>query len=123
MRVIKALVAFMGILIVVGIGLVAYGLSLDKNAGDTNTQTASPSEMPSVPVAGASNDAFAEHLAAFGDITIEVAADERLVDYSMSGQQAILHIEGAEGKSARLVIVSLATQKVLGRVILKTPEQ
>jgi len=39
MRVVKALVAFMGVLIVVGIGLVVYGLSLDKNNADTRVET------------------------------------------------------------------------------------
>ncbi|WP_417828802.1 hypothetical protein [Thalassospira sp.] len=124
MRVIKALVAFMGILIVVGIGLVAYGLSLDKNSDDTNThQSPAQSEAPSVPVAGALPAAPASPLAVFGDITIEIAAGERLVDYSLNGQQAVLHIERPEGKAARLVIVSLAAKKVIGQVVLKTSEQ
>lgn len=65
----------------------------------------------------------ASPLAVFGDITIEIAAGERLVDYSLNGQQAVLHIEGPEGKAARLVIVSLAAKKVIGQVVLKTSEQ
>lgn len=52
MRVVKALVAFMGVLIVVGIGLVVYGLSLDKNNADTSVETSETTVTPSVPVAG-----------------------------------------------------------------------
>ena len=46
MRVVKALVAFMGVLIVVGIGLVAYGLSLDKNNADTSVETSETTVTP-----------------------------------------------------------------------------
>lgn len=123
MRVVKALVAFMGILIVVGIGLVVYGLSLDKNNPDTVTGTTEPTATPSVPVAGVTSVAQQEALGVFGDITIDLGDDERLVGYSIDGTQATLHIEGRHGEGTRLVIVSLAEKKVLGRIILDQDAQ
>ncbi|NIY74556.1 hypothetical protein HED22_02760 [Thalassospira sp. HF15] len=118
MRVIKALVAFMGILIVVGIGLVVYGLSLDKNNPDTVAETNEPTVTPSVPVAGTNSNTPQAALGAFGDITIDMDDDERLVGFTVDGNRATLHIEGHHGESARLVIVSLTEKKVLGRIIL-----
>ena len=123
MRVIKALVAFMGILIFVGIGLVAYGLSLDKKATDTPVDSDVPATTPSVPVAGAENTATQGTLAAFGDITIELEEGERLVSFAVEGVQAILYIEGQDGENARLVVVSLTDKKVLGRILLQQNAQ
>jgi hypothetical protein len=123
MRVIKALVAFMGVLIVVGIGLVVYGLSLDKNNPDTVAKTGAPTAEPSVPVAGTRSIASHAPLDAFGDVTIDIGDDERLVGYSVDGNQAILHIEGKHGEGARLVVVSLVDRAVLGRIILNRNEQ
>lgn len=121
MRVVKALVAFMGVLIVVGIGLVAYGLSLDKNA--TDTETAPNVTKPSVPVSGSANAVEHDALAEFGDIVLDVKYDERLVGYTVQGDQVTLHIEGANGNGARLIIVSLGKKTVLGRIILKHANQ
>jgi hypothetical protein len=123
MRVVKALVAFMGILIVVGIGLVVYGLSLDKNATDSSVETNTPTVTPSVPFAGGDNAASQGALGAFGDIVIDIEEGERLVGYSVDGSQATLHIEGRHGDSARLVIVSLSEKKVLGRILLQQDAQ
>jgi hypothetical protein len=123
MRVVKALVAFMGVLIVIGIGLVAYGLSLDKNASDADGYT-TPTTLttPSVPMAGTTNSPTngAATLAAFGDIAVDIAVGERLVGYEIDGNQASLHIEGPNGANARLVIVSLVSKEVLGQIILQT---
>ncbi|GAA0619819.1 hypothetical protein [Thalassospira tepidiphila] len=123
MRVVKALVAFMGILIVVGIGLVVYGLSLEKNAPDTSVEQNTPTVTPSVPFAGGDNAAAQSALGAFGDVVIDLEEGERLVGYSVDGPQATLHIEGRHGDSARLVIVSLSEKKVLGRILLQQDAQ
>jgi hypothetical protein len=123
MRVVKALVAFMGVLIVVGIGLVVYGLSLDKNATETSVEVNPSTVTPSVPMAGADNTAAQGAVPVFGDITIELDDGERLVGYSIEGMQATLHIEGQQGKNARLVIVSLTDKKVLGRILLQQNAQ
>ncbi|WP_417836436.1 hypothetical protein [Thalassospira tepidiphila] len=123
MRVVKALVAFMGILIVVGIGLVVYGLSLDKNAPDTSVEANTPTVTPSVPLAGGDNIAAQGALGAFGDVVIDLEDGERLVGYSVDGAQATLHIEGRNGDRARLVIVSLSEKKVLGRILLQQAAQ
>ena len=123
MRVVKALVAFMGILIVVGIGLVVYGLSLDKNASDTSVEENTPTVTPSVPFAGGDNAAAQGALGAFGDVVIDLEDGERLVGYSVDGSQATLHIEGRNGDRARIVIVSLSEKKVLGRILLQQAAQ
>ncbi|WP_288349750.1 hypothetical protein [uncultured Thalassospira sp.] len=128
MRVVKALVVFMGVLIVIGIGLVAYGLSLDKNAKEVDSTDTG--QAPSVPIAGLDNGqqvatgfSGAPVIPDFGDITIDIAPGEVLVAYSVQGTQAILHIEGPDGLGARLVIVSLTDKKVLGRIILNADGQ
>ena len=123
MRVVKALVAFMGILIVVGIGLVVYGLSLEKNTTDTSVETNTPTVTPSVPFAGSDNTVAQGALAEFGDVVIYLEEGERLVGYSVDGRHATLHIEGRHGDSARLVIVSLSEKKVLGRILLQQAAQ
>ena len=123
MRVVKTLVAFMGLLIVIGIGLVAYGLSLDKNAKD---QDAALSEQaPTVPMAGENQvvnapdvSPAAAQITPFGDITVNVKPDERLIGYTVSGDHVTLHIEGVDGLAARLVIVSVSEKIVLGRILL-----
>ncbi len=127
MRVVKALVLFMGVLIVIGIGLVAYGLSLDKNTKDQDgTSTV---QAPSVPVARSEQSAettsgpAAVPIPAFGDVKIRIEPGELLVGYSLQGTQAILHIEDPNGMGARLVIVSLVDKKVLGRVLLEPDGQ
>lgn len=127
MRVVKALVLFMGVLIVIGIGLVAYGLSLDKNAREQDSAAIVPA--PSVPVAGSEQISgvvtvpAAVSIPAFGDIKIKINPGEILVGYSLQGSQAILHIEDPDGMGARLVIVSLTDKKILGRVVLEADGQ
>ncbi|MBX2830638.1 MAG: hypothetical protein KTR23_05605 [Rhodospirillales bacterium] len=128
MRAVKVLVAFMGVLIVIGIGLVAYGLSLEKNSSEQG-ETAT-SQTPSVPVAGekkiistASPNQASQPIAPFGDITVDIKAGEGLIDYTVTGDQVTLHIEGPDGSGARLVIVSLTDKQVLGRILLETNGQ
>tara|TARA_E500000318_G_scaffold37393_2_gene36074 strand:+ start:142 stop:528 length:387 start_codon:yes stop_codon:yes gene_type:complete len=123
MRVVKTLVAFMGLLIVIGIGLVAYGLSLDKNAKDQDA--ALNEQAPSVPMAGDNQvvnapDAISagSKIAPFGDITVDIEPDERLIGYTVSGDNVTLHIEGGDGLAAHLVIVSLSEKTVLGRILI-----
>lgn len=128
MRVVKTLVAFMGVLIVIGIGLLVYGLSLEKNAPDAEAVT--PGQTPTVPLVGrdpvtpdgtAANAAMP--LAAFGDIHVTIASDEHLVGFSRQGDDVILHIEGRKGKDAQLVIVSLSRKAVLGRIVLEASDR
>jgi len=128
MRIVKVLVLFMGVLIVVGIGLVAYGLSLDKNADDPKTTSVSP-VTPPVPLAGdvvslnAAPVVPSVSLSAFGDIAVDMAPGEKLVSYSRQGNDVTLHIEGDEGNASRLVIVSIEKKKVLGRILLGSSAQ
>jgi len=124
MRAVKALVAFMGLLIVIGIGLVAYGLSLEKNSTEQGEITAS--QTPSVPMAGEKQVVSAPTVSQvsvpilpFGDIPVDVKAGEGLIDYTVTGNQVTLHIEGPDGSGARLVVVSLAEKRVLGRILLE----
>ncbi|WP_114097658.1 hypothetical protein [Thalassospira profundimaris] len=126
MRVVKALVLFMGVLIVIGIGLVAYGLSLDKNAKDENVSNVMPA--PVVPIAGENAAEGIQTLSvtsipAFGDIKIKIEPGELLVGYSVQGTQAILQIEDPNGMGARLVVVSLTDKKVIGRILLEPDAQ
>ncbi|RCK46687.1 hypothetical protein TH30_08845 [Thalassospira profundimaris] len=116
----------MGVLIVIGIGLVAYGLSLDKNAKDENVSNVMPA--PVVPIAGENAAEGIQTLSvtsipAFGDIKIKIEPGELLVGYSVQGTQAILQIEDPNGMGARLVVVSLTDKKVIGRILLEPDAQ
>ncbi|MFC4234397.1 hypothetical protein ACFOY8_04065 [Thalassospira xianhensis] len=121
MRVIKILVAFMGVLIVAGVALVVYGLSRQED-GNIATDNA----MPSAPVAGqvevaSGFDAKAvSQLKPFGTINIDLAPGETLVDFSRQGGEATLRLEGRHG--SRLVIVSLRDGSILGQILLVEPQ-
>lgn len=123
MRVVKALVAFMGLLIVIGIGLVAYGLSLDKNAKDDGASQTNAT--PSVPVAGNAVEMTSapKVVSAFGDIVIDIEPGEKLISYAIDGNQATVQIEGVDGAGARIVIISLTDKSVLGRILLQPTAQ
>lgn len=132
MRVVKILVAVMALLILVGIGLVVYGLQRDKAAKlaeDAATQTIST--RPSAPVGGkpenievpaqtAVSDLSATGDAAksepFGTINVDLAADETLLSFRIEGNRAFLHLTGPKG--ARIIVVSMADRAVLGQILL-----
>ncbi|MCC9622661.1 hypothetical protein LPB41_13260 [Thalassospira sp. MA62] len=130
MRVVKALVLVMGLLIVIGIALVVYGLSRDKASETIQGAPMSDASVPSVPVGGdqttprlatnptAQNVQPVAPLGAFGDIEIDMTPDEELIGYSYYGDQIVLHIANRDNSTARLVILSLRDKKVLGRVLL-----
>ncbi|MFH1804539.1 MAG: hypothetical protein ABID63_06590 [Pseudomonadota bacterium] len=114
MRVVKALVAVMGLLIVIGIALVAYGLTQEKNK--TVSGTANQPEV-SVPTAGQKD--ISAGLEPFGTINIDLVSGEELKSFTIEGAHAYLHIEGPDG--GRLVVVSLPDRRMLGQILLVQP--
>lgn len=121
MRVIKILVAFMGVLIVAGVALVVYGVSRQEDGGIVTDDP-----TPSVPVAG-QVDAWSgldpkpvAQLAPFGTINIDLAPGETLVDFSRQGSEATVRLEGRQG--SRLVVVSLRDGTILGQILLVEPQ-
>lgn len=121
MRVIKILVAFMGVLIVAGVALVVYGLSRQEDGS-----VASDAPNLSAPIAGqfeAPTDTgprSATQIAPFGTINVDLAPGETLVDFSRQGTEATLRLEGRQG--SRLVIVSLRDGAILGQILLVEPQ-
>lgn len=121
MRVIKILVALMGVLIVAGVALVIYGLSRqeDGNVASDTTQLSAPIAGQAEPRSDTGSRP-ATQIAPFGTINIDLAAGETLVDFSRQGTEATLRLEGRQG--SRLVIVSLRDGAVLGQILLMEPQ-
>lgn len=112
MRAIKALVIFMGILLIAGLGLVGYGLyskagKLSKTPADQTAVTAPAPPSGAEPVAEGG----------FGTQTIPLPPGSRVEAMNSAANRVILHIAGPDG--SRLVIVNPVNGAVTGTVLLK----
>jgi|TARA_R110001583_G_scaffold194730_1_gene366716 hypothetical protein len=135
MRVVKILVAVMALLILVGIGLIVYGLQRDKAARLVeNAAIQTTSAKPSAPIGGEpenmgvsaqtavsdlSTTGDAVLIEPFGTINVDLAADETLLSFRVEGNRAFLHLTGPKG--ARIIVVSMADKAVLGQILLMKP--
>lgn len=104
-KAIKALVAFMGILLVAGLGLLGYGLMNVKNGS-----------KPRVPAPAASTSAPA---AEFGALAVPVPAGSRVEQTLVVGDRLVLRLAGGGGE--RLLVLDPAEGRVAGSFVL-TPE-
>lgn len=104
MKAIKALVVFMGILLVVGLGLIGYGVA---------TRTGKP-ETAAKPHAVATSAA-----AEFGVVTIPVPAGARLDQTLVVGEKVVLRVTG--GGAERLIVLDPADGRITGSFVL-SPE-
>lgn len=104
MKAIKALVVFMGILLVAGLGLMGYGVATKTGKPDT---AAKP--PVSAPVAGVQ----------FGEITIPVPAGARLDQALVVGDKVVLRVTGAAAD--RLIVLDPADGRINGSFVL-SPE-
>jgi hypothetical protein len=105
MKAIKALVVFMGILLVVGLGLVGYGVATKTGKPET---AAKP--HVTAPVAGAQ----------FGEVTIPVPAGARLDQTLVVGEKVVLRVTGAGAE--RLIVLDPADGRINGSFVL-SPEK
>jgi hypothetical protein len=101
-KAIKALVAFMGLLLMAGLALLVYGLMNVKSAGKTR---------PVATVAAPSAD--------FGAVAVPVPAGSRVEQTLVVGERVVLRLAGAGAD--RLVVLDPADGKLVGSFVL-TPE-
>jgi hypothetical protein len=112
MGALKGLVIGMGVLIVLVMGVIAYGLT--RKAADPDftffdfagkTTAAAPAAVaaggPSTP---------------FGDVMLPLAPGCRIEDMRPDGGRLFLRVGPAEGACPQVVVIDLASGKVLGNV-------
>lgn len=98
MQALKALVIFMGVLILAGMGLLVYGLMtrIGNGPADTVTATAKP----------------------FGELEYNLSADANISGISVDSGRAIVDIRHSDG-SAELRVFDLSTGKPSGTIKLR----
>lgn len=105
MKALKGLVAFLGLLLVIGLGVLGYGLATKahlKGAGPSaNAKPAAPS----------SSD--------FGAVQIPLPAGSRMEQMTVAGDRVVLRIAG--GGPERVLVLDPAQGRVVGSFIL-SPE-
>ena len=106
MRLLKGLVIGMGILIVLGIIAVAYGIYM--KVGKSGEQAPAAVDTPSVPLSG--GEAFTSDIA--------LADGERLLSVEYPDGRIALRIASDDG-SERIILLNAATGAVTGTVKVK----
>jgi hypothetical protein len=106
-RAVKALVLFLGVLLVGGLGLVIHAIS-GKLAPKTGPATLAP------PVAGISP------AASFGPVTVPLGRDERAGPMIAAGDRILLRITGPAGE--RIVVLDPQGGRVAGSFTLEPAE-
>jgi hypothetical protein len=112
MRALKALVIGMGVLIALVMGVMAYGLM--KKASDPDFTFFDFARRPTA----AAPDAIAEIRpgAPFGDVMLPLAPGCRIEDMQPDGNRLFLRIGPAEEGCQQIVVVDLASGKIMGNV-------
>ena len=108
MRALKALVIVMGVLILAGMGLVAYAIVKRVAAPERVAQPAAPSALPA--------SAAPPH--PFGPVEISLPSGARIARTRTSGERLIVELELAGG-GERLLVIDLATGGLVGTIDLK----
>jgi hypothetical protein len=104
MKAIKALVAFMGVLLIAGLGLMGYGFY--SKAGQSGAKSRAP-------VVAAVQEG------SFGTITVPVPAGGRIEQVLVAGQRVVLRVTGAGPE--RFIVLDPGDGTVAGNFLL-TPE-
>lgn len=104
MKAIKALVVFMGVLLVVGLGLVGYGVATKTGAPPPTTK----SRAVAATVGGE-----------FGSVNVSLPAGARLEQTLVAGEKLVLRVTG--GGPDRLIVLDPADGRVTGSFVL-SPE-
>jgi len=121
MQALKGLVIGMGLLIVIGMGVLGYGLY--KKATDpgfkffkdaSTAETAAPT-LPAPPIAAALP---ASKIDSFGTKSVPLAPGETLEGVTPNGNYLILHLKGSDGSDS-LTIVTMNGGDVIGRLNLE----
>lgn len=108
MQALKSLVIGLGILVVIGMVVVVYGII--QKASDPDF-TFFKSDKPTAAPAAATGAS----LAPFGDIPVDIGAGCRVEDTQLQGTRLVVRV-GPAGSCARVIVVDLAAGRVLGNV-------
>lgn len=101
MRAIKAIVTLMTLLLVVGLGLLGYGL-YSKSKHLSADRAPEPPESAAAPI---------------GASSVALPQGARIVDMVAAGERVVLRVEGGEGgEHGRLLIVDPLRGAVVGTV-------
>ncbi len=112
MQAIKALVFFMGFLLIAGLGLLGYGMYTKAGRSVKSSTPVVTTEAPPVGTSAATAPT------AFGTIVLDQPVGTRIVESRLEG--GLLMVRLAEGGQAdRVGIVDLAAGRLLGMVTLE----
>ncbi|CAA7621574.1 conserved hypothetical protein [Candidatus Terasakiella magnetica] len=106
MKALKSLVLFLGVLLVVGLGLLGYGLY-------------SKAHLKGGASAGAAPAAVAAVVAEFGTVQVPIPAGARVEQMVTAGERVVLRLNGPAGE--RILVLDPGQGKVVGAFAL-TPE-
>ena len=104
MKLLKGLVVFMGILVVAGMAVLAYGLYMKATDPDFTVFADTPGED--------------ETPAAFGDVSFPLPADCNIVETIPEDGRLYLRI-GPVGPCERIVVINAADGSVIGSIWVK----
>lgn len=118
MQALKALVIFMGVVIVIGVAVVGVTIYNRMNRlGET-----APAEAPVDSQAAAPPAAPADQtLPAFGDMSVKLPEGCRVVEMVPAGDRLLLRL-GSLPRCNRILVVDLATGGLLGSIDLTLPQ-
>lgn len=114
MQAIKALVIFMGVLLLAGLGLLGYGMYTKAGKAVKDAPVvASPLGSP----AAAGAVVASAGLAGFGTLGLDQPAGTSIAAVTVAGSQMVITLRGG-GLGDRVVVVDSTTRAVIGQVTL-----
>jgi hypothetical protein len=114
MQALKAIVIFMGVLIVIGMGVVAYGIMLKFEEWQAKKDAAP--EPPAVTAPAVTTPVVAEVWT--GDLNVAIPAGARVAETVVAEGQMIVRLSLADD-SQRYLIFDLGTGKQIGAIELQ----
>ena len=110
MQGLKALVIFMGVLIVIGLGILAYGIA--TKFGGKEKQDAGGTVLPVEQPLSMTSPAGAEP---FGDLHVTLPRDAQIVSVNAVANRLLVHFRRLDGNEG-VAVVDLAAGRSLGTV-------
>lgn len=115
MQALKALVIFMGVVIVIGVAVVGVTIYNRMNRlGEAAPTSEAPSAAPSAAVTDVP-------LPAFGDMSVKLPEGCRVIEMVPAGDRLLLRL-GSLPRCNRILVVDLATGTQLGSIDLAPPQ-
>lgn len=119
MKALKALVLFMGVLIVLGVGLLAWGL-MNKGSRLYTGEVHAGSHVDGT-INNGDVGSLASAAASFSPLNLDeppgtvITSMTAFSNFSANGPEALLHLSGG-GRPERIVVVDLIRGSVIGRI-------